>query len=390
MDKLTPEKIKQAKKLFEKNPGIGRHKLSEELNVSEMTGRILAYVLNNPEIMSEDTDMAIKFRKKEVELRQIKSNYRKLLDRYDEKEQQNDILLGIQSEDDIYPEIQEVTDKTKGSTVAIAVHSDVHAEEKVERDVVLGVNEYNPDICKAREEMFFQDLLKIIKHHRKNYKIDTLVLGLLGDMISGYIHEDLQENNFMSPTEAVMFVKELLVSGIKFLADNGDFKKIIIPCAKGNHGRTTKKKRFSTAYKNSYEWMMYHDMKQTFKSFGGYEHVEFIIPKSEFTYINSFDKSLLFSHGDHFGFAGGVGGFQVPLRRWALNQQMVQHFDMAFIGHWHHVINPTENVWVNGSVVGHTPYASGHSIQPTTPAQLLVLQHQKYGFIAHNKIVLNR
>lgn len=388
MEQLKPEEVKKAKKLLQDNPNIGREALASELNVSDSYARYILFALRNPELLSEDTDLAIKYRKKDLEVKQIKNAYRKLLDKYDEKEQQNDLLLGLQNESDVFPEIKQITKDTKGTTTAIALLGDVHAEENVERDVVLGINEYNPDICRQRMDKYFQELLKIVNHKRKNYKIDTLILGLLGDMISGYIHEDLQESNFMSPTEAVMFVKELLVSGIKFLADNGEFSKIVIPCAKGNHGRTTKKKRFSTAYKNSYEWMMYHDLKQTFKSFEGYEHVEFVIPKSEFTYVESFDKKLLFSHGDHFGFAGGVGGFQVPLRRWALNQQMVQHFDMAFIGHWHQVLNPTENVWVNGSVVGHTPYAVGKSIQPATPAQLLVLQHQKYGFIAHNKIVL--
>ncbi|MFW6247057.1 MAG: hypothetical protein ACOC22_02680 [bacterium] len=384
---LTPEQVKKAKQLQEKGK-IGRYKLMQELDIPESDARALAYALDNPEILSEDTDLAIKFRKTMLELQQTKKANKKLLDKYNEKEQQNDLLLGIQSDITQYERPEPITKDSKGNAVAIAIHSDVHAEENVEKDVVLGLNEYNPDICKEREERFFKLLLKIINHHRKNYTIDTLVLGLLGDMISGYIHEDLRESNFLSPTEAVMFIKEQLVKGIKFLADKGDFKKIIIPCAKGNHGRTTQKKRFSTAYKNSYEWMMYHDIKNMFNSFGGYEHIEFIIPKSEFTYIESFDKTIMFSHGDHFRFAGGVGGFQVPLRRWALNQQMVRHFDMAFMGHWHHILNPTENVWVNASVVGHTPYAAGLSIQPSPPSQLLVLQHEREGFIGHNKIML--
>lgn len=387
MNNLTEEQVKKAKKLKGQNR-IGRRTLMKELDIRETDARALAYALNNPEILSEDTDLAIKYRKLSLKVSELKKSNKKLLDRYNEKEKQNNFLLGIESGLDSYENLEPVTSKTKGNVVAISVLSDIHAEEKVEKDVVLDINEYNPDICRERVNKYFRELLKIINHHRKNYTIDTLVLGLLGDMITGYIHEDLRENNFMSPTEATMFVKDLLIKGIKFLADNGKFNKIVIPCAKGNHGRITKDKRFSTAYKNSYEWMLYHDLAKTFRSFGGYEYIEFVIPKSEFTYIKSFDKDLMFSHGDHFNFGGGIGGFQVPLRRWALNQQMVKHFDMSFIGHWHQIVNPIENVWVNGSVVGHTPYAIGKSIQPTTPAQLLVLQHERYGFNAHNKIIL--
>jgi hypothetical protein len=384
---MTPETIKKAKRLLDKQPDIGRKRLAEKLEVTDREARFLSLMLHNPELLTEDTDLAIRYRKLQVQNQDLRKQNRNLIDKYNEKEKQNDVLLAIETEDLDEQPIKEITKDTKGNATATALLSDIHCEEKVDPDVVLGLNEYTPEICSQRLEGYFQKLLKYINHHRKNYKIDTLILGLLGDMITGYIHEDLRETNFMSPTEATMFVKEKLINGIRFLAENGNFKKIVIPCAKGNHGRNTYTKRFATAYKNSYEWMMYHDMKKTFSNFG-YDSVEFIIPKSEFTYVQSFDKTLLFSHGDHFGYQGGIGGFQVPLMKWAMRQKMLKHYDVGFLGHWHQILHPAEHIYTNGSIIGHTSYAVGKSIAPTEPAQLLSIQHQKYGFVESHKIVL--
>lgn len=384
---ITPELIRQARKIIQSNPEIGRRKLAEKLNTSTQTARIIATIAKNPDLFSEDTDLAIKYRKLQLENKELRKDNKRLIDRYNEKEDQNNILLALENNEDQSTSIPKITKDDKGEAIANALLSDIHCEEKVDPDVVLGMNEYNPDICRDRIRNYFQKLLKIINHHRKNYRINTLVLGLLGDMITGYIHEDLKEENFMSPTEATMFVKEHLVDGIKFLSEYGEFDRIIIPCAKGNHGRTTYTKRFGTAYKNSYEWMMYHDMKKEFQKFG-YNNVEFVIPKSEFTYIEVFGRSLFYSHGDHFGYQGGIGGFQVPMMKWALRQQMLKPYDAGFIGHWHQILHPASDIYTNGSVIGHTSFAVGKSIKPSQPAQLLNILHKDYGFTEMNNIIL--
>ena len=68
----------------------------------------------------------------------------------------------------------------------------------------------------------------------------------------------------MSPTEATILAKELILGGLRHLEDHGNFKKIIVVCNYGNHGRTTKMRRQSTGYKNSYEWMMFKEIQIPF------------------------------------------------------------------------------------------------------------------------------
>ena len=83
----------------------------------------------------------------------------------------------------------------KEECIAITTLSDTHAEEKVVASVINNLNEYNPDIAIKRINLFFKRLLYIIRMHRRTgKKIDKLILALLGDLITGAIHETLRAN----------------------------------------------------------------------------------------------------------------------------------------------------------------------------------------------------
>jgi hypothetical protein len=283
-----------------------------------------------------------------------------------------------------------VTDDESFNTEAVAIStiSDIHFEERVDKKVVYGINEYNPDIAAKRINNYFIGLIKLIRKEREKVPINTLVLGLLGDMITGYIHEELMESNWLSPTEAIMGCRDCLVSGIKQLAEDSEVSRIIIPCCKGNHGRTSVKKKFSTGYKNSYEWMMYHDMSGIFKSWGAFDLLEWVIPPSELTYVEVFDKALRFGHGDHFKYVGGVGGIAIPLMKWLYRTNQVRHADMTFLGHWHQSLKPNYNCYLNGSVIGYNAYGASFGFYPETPMQLFTLLDKKRGFTVNTPILL--
>jgi hypothetical protein len=278
--------------------------------------------------------------------------------------------------------------KIKEEAIAISTLSDVHIEELVVKSVVNNLNEYNLAIAEQRLTLYFKRLLYMINQARRaGYKIDNLVLGLLGDFITGYIHEELEESNELTPVQATLFVQNLLIKGIKFLSENGKLQKIIIPCTPGNHGRTTTKKRFSTGYKNSYEWLMYNNMRNLFKELGSYENVEFIIPESEFIYLDLFGYMNKFSHGDHFKYQGGIGGIEIPLKKWILRENAVIKTDMSWIAHWHQYII-LNKVRVNGSLIGYNSYARSYGFEPEPPKMQFQLLDAKRGFTLNNPIIL--
>lgn len=286
----------------------------------------------------------------------------------------------------------------KEEVIPITCLSDGHAEETVLKSVVNGLNEYNLDIARHRFELYFKRLIYLLRQTKKaGYKYDKLVLALLGDLITGYIHEELQETNSLTPVQATLFVQEMLIKGIKTIVDTELFKEILIPCVPGNHGRTTSRKRFGSGYKNSYEWLMYHEIAKIFASTSGFEHVKFIIAESEFLYLDLFGYINLFSHGDHFNYQGGIGGIEVPMKKWILRENAVasanpafndRGIDMAWIAHWHQYI-VLNKIRGNGSIIGYNAYARSFGFAPEDPKMQFQLLDARRGFTLNNPIYLN-
>ena len=193
----------------------------------------------------------------------------------------------------------------------------------------------------------------------------------------------------MSPTEATTFIRDVLVDNIIMLCEIGNFDKIVIPCTPGNHGRTTPKKRFATGYKNSYEWMMYQDMKKIFKDYlkDYADKVEFITSQSDLIYVDFYDYTVRFGHGDHFNYQGGIGGITIPLKKWLMRMNAQFNADMTFIGNWHNILTEvTEDCMVNGSVIGTNSYSMAFGGQNRRPQQIFTLLDEKRGFTIRTHI----
>ncbi len=87
----------------------------------------------------------------------------------------------------------------KKECTAITQLGDVHGDEIVSPNITNGLNEYNPDICKQRVERYFIRLIYMIRTLRRSgVRINNLVLHLVGDFISGWIHEELTQTNSSS------------------------------------------------------------------------------------------------------------------------------------------------------------------------------------------------
>ena len=307
--------------------------------------------------------------------KELKSKYDALLKINEELQARYDAALRI-TEKIEYPYIIPSKNNKKENATAIVAFSDWHVEERVDPKTINNINEYNPQIAEKRANAVVQNSMKLIEKEREHSDIDTLVLWLGGDFITGYIHPELEESNYMSPIEAIMFAKKLLGSAIKFYLDSGNFNKIIVPCNVGNHGRTMQKPRVSTGNKNSYEYMMYHDLKNTFSD------AEFIIPDGMYVYLDIYEKMFRFFHGDHIKFGGGIGGLTVPLTKAIMRADTQQKAHYNIMGHYHQYWEATSNCLVNGSLIGYGAYAQRIGATPEPPMQGLRIMDSKRGLTA--------
>lgn len=271
--------------------------------------------------------------------------------------------------------------------VAFMVASDWHIEEIVHKWQVNALNSFNEGVAKERINRFFVHGAKLVQRMQDHTNIDTLVLALLGDFISGSIHDELMEGNRLLPADAIMEAKQHLSSGIRYILENTDVK-LVIPCSMGNHGRMTAKRRISTEAGNSLERVMYFALADEFKS---EPRVHFIIGSGYHTYLYLFDGkyTVRFHHGHSIRFYGGVGGISIPVNKAIAQWNKARRADLDVFGHFHQFLDGGD--WVtNGSLIGYNAFALSIKASPEPPRQAFFLIDRDVGKTIVTPIILER
>jgi hypothetical protein len=261
-----------------------------------------------------------------------------------------------------------------GEATMIALASDWHIEERVRQAEVNGLNEYTLEIAHRRAHHFFDTLLRLVQIEQQNTRVDHLVLGLLGDFITGDIHEELVETAQCEPAVAIRMAQEMLVAGIDHLLANS---KLNLTCIahSGNHGRTTKDQRHATEHGHSLEWLMYHALADRY---GQHPRVHFTIPEAYHSYLSVYDKLVRFHHGHAINYGGGVGGITIPVRKAIAQWNTLKRADVDCFGHFHQAFDGG-NFVCNGSMIGYNAYALSIKAGYEEPVQMLFGIHSKLG-----------
>lgn len=285
----------------------------------------------------------------------------------------------VSSKDFCYYRI-EPKSHAKGERYAIALFSDAHIDETVEPDSVVGLNEYNIEIAEERIMAFFANLLGCAKRD----EVKVLYFSCLGDTISGFIHEELAQENGLTPPQAVMKAQSLIVSGLRLLVENG--LKVVFIGVVGNHSRVTKKIQHSNGFKMSYEWMMYQNIKNICEilELG----IEFIIPNSEMAVLETPDgRKFIFVHGYQIKSSGNstVCGIYPSLQRLAMKWDGTFGQDKIYLGHFHSCVS-IPSATVNGSIIGFNAFALSNGFSYEEPAQMYEVYDSEIGLLLTRKI----
>lgn len=297
-------------------------------------------------------------------------------------EKERDALLGVGNvETYVIKPSKESNGKSRATAVVLA--SDWHYEEPVKLSQTNGLNKFDTVIAKERIEEFFRVTAKLIKVHQKEYQIDDLVLALLGDFISGSIHDDLKEANEIQPIQAIWEVQNLISSGIEFLLKETDIN-LVIPCVSGNHDRHSEKQRIATEFGNSLSVLMYRQISQ---HFGNNPRVKFIINDSYLTYVKVFGFTLRFHHGHAIKYGGGIGGIFIPAFKAISQWNKSKPADWDFFGHFHQ-LKDGGNFVSNGSLVGFNAFAVKIKADYERPKQAFCIIDEERGLDVVRKITL--
>jgi len=316
-----------------------------------------------------------KLDKHKQEKKQTTVDLKRAVEEISKLEERVDVIKNLEALDFKGFSINPKLSTAKSEAVAVAILSDNHVEEVVKSEKVNHINEHSSKIAKKRIELFFVKLVRIVNIQRTGTTIDELILGLLGDHITGYIHDELMETNEMSPTQAIAYFYKIAIAGIDYILEHGGFKRITIPCCTGNHGRTTMKMKVSASMENSYEWMLFHFLANHYQD---NKKIKFLIGEGYHLYLPVFEKVLRFHHGDSLRYGGGVGGIYIPVNKAIAQWNKGITADYDIFGHFHQVIF-AKNFVCNGASIGYGPYALSIKAEPEPPAQVLFFIDKKYG-----------
>jgi len=265
--------------------------------------------------------------------------------------------------------------RTKGEATAVLVCNDWHVGAVVDPDTVNGLNEYNCEIAIRRVDRVFEKMNRWMEDERKRAKIDTIIIGLLGDFIDGSIHQETKETNEITPIEQTLLAFDMIADGIAHVIKHSQPKTLVVPCCCGNHGRTTHKKQIHNYAKTSHEWGMYKRLAKHFQQrSNGRTDVQFVLTQSYHNIIPVYGYPIRFHHGDFFKSLGGDGGPATAINRrigkWNRIERIKSSLDV--FGHLHQEI--MEKRWVLcPSVLGMDPYAMSQGYDDADIGQEFIL-----------------
>lgn len=269
-----------------------------------------------------------------------------------------------------------------GEATAVACLSDVHVGARVTPEQVNFLNSY--DVATARERCgrFFERLVKLTRKERQDVRIDELILFLGGDLIDGALHLDtIMSGDVAEPMSQAVIAQEILEGGLRYVVENGGFRRITVVCKDGNHGRTTVKMHHASRAGNSLEWFLYYNLRARLPK------LNWIVETSLHSYVRVYDLVVRFHHGDTIH-GGGVGGFYQYLNRRRYQWNTANRADLDVLAHLHQY-TATKRFVVNGSVVGFSPYAVSIGAEFEKPMQAFFLLDKKRGMTINAPIFLN-
>lgn len=243
--------------------------------------------------------------------------------------------------------------------------SDLHASETISRESTMGMNEYNWDIMMSRVNEVQTTIFSHASHF--GFRISKLHIAMLGDMLSGDIHDELAITNDRPTVEAVVDLAHDLVPWLLGFAE--EFPFIEVTTVPGNHPRFAKKPS-AKQYHNNADWLMYQHLAALLKD---HPQFSFSIPRSAYnTVLIGGRWRMLLMHGDGIRTTmPGVPWGGISRRVHTLDAQFAaarQPIDYIAMGHWH-TKNTLDGIqaetFMNGSVKGLDEYGlqrfgSGH------------------------------
>ena len=279
--------------------------------------------------------------------------------------------------------------------------SDTHVGDRVLIEEMNGLNQYNIDIFGRRLYGWTSQIIDLAELRRNYVEIPHLVVPMLGDMISGDIHDELARTNIDNCMNQMIIGAYMISQALIRLS--GEFEDVYVPAVVGNHGRMTK--RVPGKDRNmDWDYMLYQWVASFCKN---QSNIKFHIPKSPFTIFHAAGHNILIMHGDSVPGGGSSASMMgvvhkmrtvLQFKETAAVEQLPadlveSRFEATMMGHFHRVDEfdvGTGQIFVVGTMKGGDEYATNRIHLLTEPKQIATYWHPVYGYISTEIIYLGK
>ena len=336
-----------------------------------------------------DPEGDLKKREQKSEIQRTKKSYQEALGKIEELQRQlSHVSEGVNLARHYRPMSYRPKSLRKGEAVATVYLGDWHLEETVTLESVNGVNKFDKGVRRKRLDSLWPSIASLVEMCRSRSRIDTLVIYLGGDFITGWLHDELVATNQSGPHAASFDAFNELANGLRFLGEELKPKKILLPCAIGNHGRITKKKWSKDTVESSFDWLIYRFLAQWFEQMPvkGVD-MQFQLPVGAMCYLDLYGKRVRLTHGDDIQYYGGTGGVTIPARKAIDGWNSTNRADYTVMGHFHNDQSDVD-YRISGALIGYSEFALKCKARFSLPSQAFELHHPRYGVTARFPIIL--
>ena len=275
----------------------------------------------------------------------------------------------------------------------VAPLTDTHVGDRVTFDQTTGINEYNVDIFNKRLYGWTEQIILLANYRRNIADVEELVIPMLGDMVSGDIHEELARTNIGNCMEQMINGAFLISQSLMALSQH--FTKVRVAGVVGNHGRMTRKIPSKDKYMD-WDYMLY----QWIAAFCAEQpNISFHIPKNFSTIINVANRNILIMHGDSISGGGTSASFTRMVGQMRGRQQQnqswedMQRFDDIMIGHFHRIDEydiGTGAMYICGTMKGSDEFTTNRLHVSSPPKHLITYWHPDHGNVSKEIIRLDK
>jgi hypothetical protein len=320
----------------------------------------------------------------EARVRSLSSQLTTLKRRYGEALEFNDEVLGAVHPITPYPPSPVRAKATTTPVAAVLLLSDWHVGEIIRSAEIAGINSFNYHVAAARAAYLTRAFTHWVDTNRHGYQINECHILLLGDFISGNIHEELVTTaEFPTPVQVVRSA-ELLASTVAGIAPRfakRGQKVVLHEVYADNHARLTRKPQSKRACTNTFNYPLYALLNAYLS-----KHRNVVVHAYESMKVQTpiAVKEVLMDHGDsvrswlglpYYGMMREAGQEAIMRLRYC------KPYDLRIRAHWHTPASGPFGV-VNGAFCGTTEldFKNGRF---SHPSQTSFLMHPRYGKFNH-------